>query len=665
MGSTSRGVPDAPPAGTTLLSLDIFDTCLTRSFSEPSDLFLELGKRSLGDGLHSLKPAEFRDHRVQAESKARSLVESSEVTLADIYKELGARLSWDQDRQAVAMRLEESIESESLRGVSAIRSAVAELRAQVPQIAFISDMYLSSEFLKSLLIREGFWSDEDHIFVSCEQGCSKGSGRLFLKVAMAMGVSFQEWVHWGDNERSDKRLPSKLGIRCELVTLCRPARILTVAPRVPFEDPCVPSLLGGAVRRSLVSVEASTACHRDAFALGAEIAGPILFGFVHWCLESAMARGLERLYFVARDGQVLQRIAALMAEKRGLRLDCRYLYGSRQAWHPAAFSEFTEAEFGWVFAPSRFLTLRQLLTRLGLLDSGALAFWKGAGIDLDVNMPPSLRNQVGRWLLSSVRSDIEAVALTRRELALAYLDQEGLRDDHLWGMVDIGWGGNLQRSLAKLLALARSGPGRCIPAFYFGLNHPESTSPDLPRAAYWNDPEFAGADIKRMNQAMIEIFTMADHATVIGYERSPDGEVHPTFAEAGNARAIQWGVTDFHSGITTFARHALELVPNRAWETRPLRALCKELFYSFYNRPTQREARTLGGYPFSDQQIETRFDSMTPLSSEWMQFRSILDWNRRPIGWWPEGIRAQTWSPSISGYLAVRDLWRRCRGRRF
>ena len=46
------------------------------------------------------------------------------------------------------------------------------------------------------------------------------------------------------------------------------------------------------------------------------VAAPMLAAYVLWILEDAAARGLGRVYFLARDGQVLYEIARRLAPRR-------------------------------------------------------------------------------------------------------------------------------------------------------------------------------------------------------------------------------------------------------------------------------------------------------------------------------------------------------------
>src|SRR5208282_5186226 len=71
-----------------LLSFDIFDTTVWRTFPTPTDLFFALGTRLIEGGVlyASTSAASFATERVEAEQAARLRRASDrEVTLAEIY----------------------------------------------------------------------------------------------------------------------------------------------------------------------------------------------------------------------------------------------------------------------------------------------------------------------------------------------------------------------------------------------------------------------------------------------------------------------------------------------------------------------------------------------------------------------------------------------------
>ncbi len=74
--------------------------------------------------------------------------------------------------------------------------------------------------------------------------------------------------------------------------------------------------------------------------VGYRLVGPLLVAFSRWLKDAASSRGVKRLYFLARDGEVMMKVfTALYPEKAG---DCRYLLASRRlCMNEACREDFT------------------------------------------------------------------------------------------------------------------------------------------------------------------------------------------------------------------------------------------------------------------------------------------------------------------------------------
>jgi hypothetical protein len=72
-----------------VVSFDIWDTCLTRSFSEPKHLFLEVARRISGaERFEDPETAELARFRILAERLAREKAPGSECRFDEIKNEL-------------------------------------------------------------------------------------------------------------------------------------------------------------------------------------------------------------------------------------------------------------------------------------------------------------------------------------------------------------------------------------------------------------------------------------------------------------------------------------------------------------------------------------------------------------------------------------------------
>ena len=89
------------------------------------------------------------------------------------------------------------------------------------------------------------------------------------------------------------------------------------------------ALAAGRTRKKVFDEEQAGPAAQDALIFGIL---PALSCFVEWVLERAGAEGKQRVYFLARDGYLMYRMAKQLCAGRGLPVECRYLYGSRYAW---------------------------------------------------------------------------------------------------------------------------------------------------------------------------------------------------------------------------------------------------------------------------------------------------------------------------------------------
>jgi hypothetical protein len=78
-------------------------------------------------------------------------------------------------------------------------------------------------------------------------------------------------------------------------------------------------------------------------------------------MTEARRRTLNRLYFVARDGQILQRIAVNLNALLGWVIELRYLHASRQSLFLPSLTALDGAAIEWLTEQARFKTLGAIL----------------------------------------------------------------------------------------------------------------------------------------------------------------------------------------------------------------------------------------------------------------------------------------------------------------
>ena len=108
-------------------SFDVYDTCLTRNYAHPKDVFREVAvnnsselERQLGEGWIEI----FSDARHQAQSLASEAKQGGEPSLIEIYKQVKKALPFIQSTNYIASELQ--IEQESLRPCSETKELVMQ-----------------------------------------------------------------------------------------------------------------------------------------------------------------------------------------------------------------------------------------------------------------------------------------------------------------------------------------------------------------------------------------------------------------------------------------------------------------------------------------------------------------------------------------------------------
>lgn len=187
--------------------------------------------------------------------------------------------------------LERQVERDCLIANPAVRDLIRQKRGEGWQIAFISDMYFDSAFLSEILEREGCFLQGDKIYVSCEHNARKDTGALYDLVRKELQPD--EWEHYGDNRQSDVRMAERKGIKAHLIDNS----------------------------------------YRD---LASRFMAPAYLPYVLWILEEAKKQGIQRLYFISRDGYILQQIAEALPHEG---IELRYFFTSRTALQKAFENE--------------------------------------------------------------------------------------------------------------------------------------------------------------------------------------------------------------------------------------------------------------------------------------------------------------------------------------
>ena len=591
-----------------VVSFDVFDTLITRAIAQPTDVFALVKLRLLATdaALHDPRTIDaFPELRVQAELRARDDKEQDghahrEVTFDEIYAALASSTGADAALIELLKQTELAVERDLVYPNPVAKELFELARATGKTIVLCSDMYLPSAEIVTLLRRCGY-EGYDTLYVSCEHACSKHAGTMFAYVARKHGVATERVLHVGDNLYGDCMMAREAG--CTAMYLPPPAASDRL--RIPWngEQPFYPETVGAIVAGLWRKREHDPAhAAPDAWEqLGFRVFGPLFTGFLLWLAASVRERRPEKLLFLARDTHFIHQHLPAFLGVLPDELDADYVYVSRGSLLLPSLTDFPLARLGHLVSGKTELSVRRHLRRLGLLPDPFVSVARTAGFaDLDelvLNGDPRMR-----VLLAKLHHELLRAAAKQRPLAARYLAQHiGVAKRVM--LIDIGWVGNIQASIIRLLGAEHAGveiAGHYVGVFRSGADneYPGHTmhgwltqrgdAPEIEQFLWWS----GGVEI-------LEFAMTAPHGTTLGYQETPGGEVAPIVESSVTEHAIGRYAARVQKGAAAFIDEFISAYGSIPPEALSSRAWAAE-FYRLVTDPTAAEAALLGDLTHGD-----------------------------------------------------------------
>lgn len=306
-----------------VISFDVFDTLILRPFSAPSDLFYILGDK--------LNYMDFQRIRMEMEWKAREKKykkeKSYEVNLNEIYTLLSEETGIEKES---AMKLEIETENAFCFANPYMKQVVKLLRDKGKRLIVTSDMYLNTEQIKNLLKICGYEAFDSY-YVSCDLQKSKSKGNLYDHVKMQEGKD-KSYAHIGDNYISDVEHSKKHGFA--------PVHYVNVNAVGELYRPYDMSVITGSIYRGMVNAHLHNglSCYSREYEYGYIYGGLFVTGYCRFIHDHVKAKGLEKILFLARDGDVLSKAYEILYPKETGNWE--YVYWSRLAATKLAASRY-------------------------------------------------------------------------------------------------------------------------------------------------------------------------------------------------------------------------------------------------------------------------------------------------------------------------------------
>ena len=271
------------------VSFDVFDTLILRTFYNPTDIWriTEL----IFKNKFNYEVKDFCLKRSYAESRARRIA-CHDVSIDEIYEQIDYPLDVSQ----ALKNIEKECEIRNCIPNDLVIDTLNKCKSEGKIIIITSDMYLTKDVFDAIFEKIGV--KYDYIYISGEIGVTKRSGDLFQYVLKDLNINGEELIHIGDDKHNDILMPKRHNIQSVERPLnhCKKNFYLTHDSR-SIEKNHFYSFIEQASR----NIEND----ESAFRIGFSILGPFIYSFCKWVHKIKEEKGIDKLFFLARDGYLL------------------------------------------------------------------------------------------------------------------------------------------------------------------------------------------------------------------------------------------------------------------------------------------------------------------------------------------------------------------------
>lgn len=420
------------------VTFDIFDTLIKRDVPDPTSVF------SLME--FDLKESSFKKKRIKAENDARD--KYGEVTLDEIYEEYPEK---NQIRKEYLKQTEMEYEI-SLCEPNKEILPIFEYACKYKRVFLISDMYLSKNIIEKILDKAGIRGYEK-LIISNEVRMNKYSGQLFDYVKKT--YKCKKPLHIGNNFISDYCRANKMGYGA-----------VKIRTNTYHLDRKYPHCLKGDFLNTFLS---NAHCENNGYFynFGFERFGPVLYGFINWLYDDLKREKIEEVYFMARDGYIMQKIYKELGYDK--EISARYFEASRRSFRVPRYSKYSSLSEIMEETPLLSLaSVEQILDSFGLNPIQYIDIIKKYGYDLKSTLKRDtlVADKQFNNLFNEIKNDVFDNAKVEEASLLEYLNQFDFSKKI--AIVDIGWSGSIQKNL--LQTLNENEISNNITGYYMGLS---------------------------------------------------------------------------------------------------------------------------------------------------------------------------------------------------
>lgn len=560
------------------ISFDMFDTLVFRTI-EPPELVHKITAEFIynllvKEGVYHLSIEHILNTRYELEWKLRTDQVNNgfdlECCFNDLMEMYLIHLNGDQFAHKYLAEVKEfeiNTELSVLYPNPEALEVLTELKALGKKIVVISDMYLETDVLHRILNNCRLFDQIDDLFVSNTFNLSKGSGRLFQKLAELEHIKLDDILHTGDNFVSDYKMPRKVGVDAVWYLTKKNLKRRRYISKVLQDGDVVEYL-------KLTKNRPNTENSNEFYQLGFNILGPIFTNFIDGLINMIIQRKITDVFFLAREGylfiQIYEKLKRIKKYSSNDLPEGTYMFISRLSSSLPSVYRFgmREIRMGlWKVDPKG---LYSILKTFNLNPEHFEEYAKTYGFGhmkepvYDPLNDIRLHNFIDDFRVQSLIEDQKKIEKDLLEKYLMQLGFFGSRKKAVF--VDIGWSGTIQHNIGRAFIEKEDFPH--LYGYYFGRNFDYHLrylmhSKQHFEPGYSYDFEyFKETDFITEFPQLFEQAATAPHGSTIGYEEK-NGMIEPILKETGEDREIEKNqgfiIQQIQRGILDYVNEFVEL----------------------------------------------------------------------------------------------------------
>jgi predicted HAD superfamily hydrolase len=528
------------------VSFDLFDTLLIRRIHDP-DLVKPAVARYICNKVNKQKGAKkiwnweqvqkLRDaFEEEQRQQTGQRFDDFEACYPDYMGQLVTAIFEEQGDESLLQEItgyELAVENSVLVPRQELVEWLKRLKTQGKKVLIVSDVYLPATHLEKLIAHAGFLDQVDAVISSADSFLAKASGKAFPMLQEQFNLSYERWLHVGDNPVSDGGRPAERGIQSLVLRDGLEKMRKSLAKRYYNYALGQPFYRGRCLQQLMLPLEGENIPRHPFYVKGFNVFAPMLAAFIQGVAEHCLNAGIQRIYFFSREGwlfeQLWNRVIPKIYAGREDLPKISYFYVSRMALAPASCGHagLDQEHADIVFLPPGNKDFRDVCRIFGLQADAFTDILDSHELRQDTVLSP-LHEGFLPWRRlrfnemlqdEAFQDEVKRQALPVQQALHRYMEDQGFFNEPDVALVDIGWLGTIQRFLYRAIEHRADAP-RCHGLLFGatrGIPYPTTLGNSITGIIYDRDRFDLATSTVLYNRDLFEEACRAPHPTLNGY----------------------------------------------------------------------------------------------------------------------------------------------------